>query len=101
MFLKLVLDFQLREHEKFLSRFVKEFRSVDADNDGVIDEASFRGLMKRLKLGDKVESFLITIDPYNNQKVTFSECVHLLSQETVKTPDGQECAVLELISATL
>ncbi len=80
---------------------MKEFRSFDSDNDGVIDEASFRSLMQRLKFGDRVEAFLIAIDPYNNQKVTFSQCVHLLSQETAKTPSGEECAVLELISANL
>jgi hypothetical protein len=46
--LKTVLDFQLREHEKFLSRFVREYRDVDTDNDGVVDEAGFRHLMQRL-----------------------------------------------------
>ena len=75
---------------------MKEFRSFDSDNDGVIDEASFRSLMQRLKFGDRVEAFLIAIDPYNNQKVTFSQCVHLLSQETAKTPAGEELSLIHI-----
>jgi Ca2+-binding EF-hand superfamily protein len=70
--LKTVLDFQLREHEKFLSRFTQEFRGVDTNNDGVIDEAQFRTLMKRLKVipQNLTERFLQDIDPFNNQKVS-------------------------------
>lgn len=68
VFLKTVLDFQLKEHEKFLSRFTQEFRSVDIDNDGVLNEPQFRALMKRLRVipAEKIESFLHVIDPYNN-----------------------------------
>jgi len=95
-----VLDFQLREHEKFLSRFVREYRDVDSDNDGVVDEAGFRQLMQRLQVvsEEQVERFLISIDPFNNQRVTFSQVVQLLSQEVVRAQDGSECAILELIA---
>jgi len=101
-FLKTVLDFQLREHEKFLSRFSQEFRAVDLNNDGVIDEPQFRTLMKRLKVVpvELIEKFLQDIDPFNNQKITFSECVHLLSTEMIRRrEDGHEMAVLEAIAA--
>lgn len=37
-FLKCVLDFQLREHEKFLAFFVQQFKQVDLDRDGVVNE---------------------------------------------------------------
>jgi hypothetical protein len=47
---------------------------------------------------EQVERFLIAIDPYNNQRVTFSQVVQLLSQEIVRAQDGQECAILELIA---
>jgi hypothetical protein len=30
---------------------------------------------------ERVDKFLHVIDPYSNLKVTFSECVHLLSSE--------------------
>jgi Ca2+-binding EF-hand superfamily protein len=48
MFLKTVLDFQLKEHEKFLSTFSMEFKGIDKDNDGIINEEQFKRLMKSL-----------------------------------------------------
>ena len=35
----------------------------------------------------RIERFLQIIDPYSNQKITFSECVHLLSSEMVMVPN--------------
>lgn len=40
-FLKIILDFQLQEHEKFLSRFTLLFKQIDHDKNGIIDEVSF------------------------------------------------------------
>lgn len=38
IFQKVILDFQLRSHEKFLKNFVTLFRTVDKDINGIIDE---------------------------------------------------------------
>ena len=35
-----MLDFQLREHEKFLKKFLDLFRETDNDGDGVLSEVS-------------------------------------------------------------
>jgi Ca2+-binding EF-hand superfamily protein len=45
VFLKCVLDFQLKEHEKFLGFFVNMFKRVDTDRDGILNENEFRNLM--------------------------------------------------------
>ena len=45
VFLKCVLDFQLKEHEKFLGYFVNVFKRVDSDRDGILTEVEFRNLM--------------------------------------------------------
>ena len=45
VFLKCVLDFQLKEHEKFLGYFVSLFKKVDSDRDGILGESEFRSLM--------------------------------------------------------
>ncbi len=69
LFLKTVLDFQLREHEKFLAPFAEHFRALDLNNDGVLDEKEFRLLMQRLSHvvpPQSVETYLHVIDPYNN-----------------------------------
>lgn len=38
VFLKCVLDFQLKEHEKFLGHFTQMFKRVDIDRDGILNE---------------------------------------------------------------
>ena len=45
VFLKCVLDFQLKEHEKFLGYFVNVFKRFDSDRDGILTEVEFRNLM--------------------------------------------------------
>ena len=36
-FIKMVLDFQLTEHEKYLKGFNSLFQKIDTDNDGLVD----------------------------------------------------------------
>lgn len=81
-FLKTVLDFQLSEHEKFLFKFRQIFKIIDNDNNGVINEQEFTRLVQEMQVCDtdgEISYFLQIIDPYNNQQITFSEIVHLLS----------------------
>ena len=40
LFQKVILDFQLKSHEKFLKTFLTYFRLVDKDNNGIVDEVS-------------------------------------------------------------
>ena len=44
-FQKVILDFQLFEHERFLRKFTKYFKAVDRDTNGVLDENEFRELI--------------------------------------------------------
>ena len=44
-FQKVILDFQLHEHERFLKSFTNLFKCVDADLDGIISEDEFRMLI--------------------------------------------------------
>jgi len=37
-FMKCVLDFQLAEHEKFLKKFRQIFKTIDNDNNGILNE---------------------------------------------------------------
>lgn len=77
-FQKVILDFQLKEHERFLLKFNQNFKRFDLNQDGVLDESEFRSLvisMGVLKEQQEVEQLLHQIDPYNNQKMTYSEIV--------------------------
>lgn len=85
-FQKIILDFQLKEHEKFLEKFIVLFKTVDSDNNGVINEEEFRDLIAQMDVihNDEEVNYLLTvIDPYNNQQMTFSELVHLFSSHMV------------------
>jgi Ca2+-binding EF-hand superfamily protein len=64
-----VLDFQLKEHERFLLKFNQNFKRFDLDQDGVLNERDFRSLvlsMGVLKDDVEVEQLLHQIDPFNN-----------------------------------
>ena len=81
-FLKILLDFQLKAHEKFLQPFIKVFRNVANSKSGVLNENDFITLCKQIDLDESViMKMLGVIDPYENQAITFSECVALFSTE--------------------
>ena len=60
-FKKIILDFQLQEHERFLIKFTNLFKSVDNDQDGVISEVQFKDLLRMmnvLQTEDDIEQLL-------------------------------------------
>lgn len=81
-FQKVILDFQLRSHEKFLKNFILGFRKIDKDLNGIINEFEFKELCNLVEdqniLIDS-DKLLMTVDPYNHQQITFSQCVTLFS----------------------
>lgn len=84
-FQKVVLDFQLATHEKYIRKFLVLFRKIDSDTNGILNEDEFKkmlGLMKVTSSEEDIERLLQGIDPYNNQKITFSECLTMLSSVT-------------------
>lgn len=90
-FQKIILDFQLKEHEKFLEKYINVFKSIDSDNNGVINESEFRELVQSMDVigdEDEVNYLLQMIDPFNNQQMTFSELVHLFSSHMVPIDDN-------------
>ena len=95
-FIKIVLDNHIRFRDKQLKNFVELFKSVDTDKDGVINEEQFSELIQKMKIFKKEEvenkifHFLEKIDPFDNQKFTFSECISFFSSEMIKEKDGNE-----------
>ena len=95
--LKILLDFQLKGHEKFLQGFLRRFESADRDEDGYLNEKEFRELAESLEMGlssADMERLLQLIDPYDYQKINFSQCVSLFtnvsaSQETVVADESE------------
>ncbi|EFC40818.1 predicted protein [Naegleria gruberi] len=87
MFIDVLLDFQLESHEKFLNKFVKLFREIDINRDGILNQVEIKRLLMTVNPNcneSELMTSISTIDPNNNQQVTFSECVAFLSADLVK-----------------
>lgn len=85
----------MKSHEKFLKKFIILFRQVDIDNNGIIDEVKkthnycliflkkeFQHLISVMDVGkdhSDIVRLLQMVDPYNNENITFSQCVTLFS----------------------
>lgn len=100
------MAFQLSEHEKFLSKFLQLFRSVDHENKGLISIDQFVELYKQMNikgfevggdrdnLGDasaalnkETIKFLDILDPYQCDRITLSDIVQLFSSYRVDLKD--------------
>ena len=90
-FIKVILDFQLEEHERFLQEFNLLFKEVDGDHNGIINEEEFKQLILAMNVvvqnvneaNRDVETLLKVIDPHGNQQMTYTEVVSLLSNQMV------------------
>ena len=106
-FLKIVLDSHIRFRDRQLKNFVKLFKSVDTNKDGIINEDEFSELIHKMNIfkEDEIENIIILylekIDPFDNQKITFSECITFFSGEMIKdnniNGNEKEISVLEKI----
>lgn len=101
--LSILNEFILDEHEKFLSKFLALFRQIDLDHDGVISNQEFVDLYTRMNLkisnitsdraaqdqsfkqnlDQETNNFLDILDPYQCDKITFSDVVKLFSSQIV------------------
>ena len=83
-----MLDFQLATHEKYVKKFVTLFKKLDEDTNGIVNEDEFKRLVAMMKVSpndEDTDRLLQIIDPYNNQQITFSECLALLSSVNSRT----------------
>lgn len=77
-----MLDFQLNTHEKYIRKFLKAFRKIDPQNTGILNEEQFRQLISQLNITrseEEIDHLLQAVDPYDNEHITLSECLSLLS----------------------
>jgi Ca2+-binding EF-hand superfamily protein len=85
-FINYILYFQLKSHEKYISKFNQLFKTVDTDSDGVISEEEFIELCKKFELEinmQEIYKFLQVLDPYGTQQILYSDCVAVFSTELV------------------
>jgi hypothetical protein len=83
-FEQVLLNFQLKGHEKFLRQFCAVFREYDPEAKGLLDEKDFRLLVLKVnpnKTHDELDHLVAAVDPYNNQLITYSQVVNVLQDE--------------------
>lgn len=96
---KLVLDFFLSKHEKYLSRVKEIFNSLDDDDDGVIGPEQFKEAlgyldpMNELKLDG--DALLRLADPQATASITFSKYVQTLSGVKVRNGPGDQISLIQ------
>ena len=83
-----------------MKKFNLSFKRFDADQDGCLNEDEFKDLvmaMGVLQDEQECEVLLHQIDPFNNQKMTYSEIVSQLSAHMVprSEQDPQMIPMLE------
>lgn len=103
-FLQAVLDFQLKGHEFFVQKFVKLFRRVDLDHNGILSEGEFFELVSSMNMDyseEDIGGLLNAADPYGHQQITFSECMALFNSVTPRQEvDSEGESILHKLSLT-
>ena len=98
-FEKIILDFQLKSHHAFLSKFISIFRVYDYLNFGYINETNFRDMINTIDPEGRLDSskLLSLIDPHEMDVITFSTCVSVFSSEPIGGLDDST-TILQYIS---
>ncbi|KAL9655035.1 hypothetical protein ABK040_008818 [Willaertia magna] len=102
LFVEVLLDFQLEAHEKFLSRYIKIFREIDSNRDGILTDQEFKQLVLRLepsKSEEEIENWWHLIDPNNHKQITFTESVTYLSADLIKMMNKSRQSTSNLCSS--
>ncbi len=106
-FQKVILDFQLKCHDKYLKNFIHVFKKIYLDNNGILSEEEFINLINLLGIfkedfNEQVGRLLFTLDPFNKKQITFSGIVTLLNNEFFLENDDQgntkKTSILEKVS---
>ena len=88
-FLKIVLNYHIKFRDKQLKNFVILFKRIDTDKNGILNEEEFSELVRSFQIynedeiDDKIFNFLSKIDVFDNQKITFSECISFFQTEPI------------------
>ncbi|KAL0233608.1 hypothetical protein PCE1_002121 [Barthelona sp. PCE] len=85
-FLKILLDYQLKSHIKFLSTFVTVYRVHDMDHDGVLSRQQLASLISNIR-GPTPRKMIKAIcdehDAGKHDKITFCQCVDIFADDIV------------------
>ena len=90
-FQNIILNYQIINHENYLKGFIKTFKEIDHDEDGILNEDEFRDLLaKSIQCTNEQEinQMLRIVDPFCHNKIPLSECLALFSSEIITCTDS-------------
>lgn len=90
-FIRILLDFQIKLREKYLSKYSNAFNEIDTDGDGVINENEFRNILGQFDIdikGEDVDKLLDMIDPFEFGDVSFNKSVKAMSELVIGGKGG-------------
>lgn len=103
-FVKILMNFELKNHRIFLSFLASEFKNVDSDNFGFISRKKFISLVKGIfkKLNKKVDpkKMLMKRGGFDPFVVTFSETVKMFEKKKIKH-ENESFNLLEIINLSI
>lgn len=81
IFEKIILDFQLKSHHNFLTKFIGLYRIYDTSNFGYINEEMFQDMMSKIDAEGAIDRsrLLKQLDANNHNVITFTQCVSVFS----------------------
>jgi len=76
----------------YLKNMINSFKKVDIDGNGIINEDEFLKLLNILKVNkgsseEKLSNILTKADPFNQKKITFSQCIKYFSSQPFEEED--------------
>ena len=84
-FIQIVLIHHLKLHETHVGVFYQLFQEYDKDQDSNLSQDEFRSLLESMNLPmDYFERLVMNIDPFGHNKVSFSDCIHFMTNELIE-----------------
>jgi Ca2+-binding EF-hand superfamily protein len=87
------------KYETYILPFIEQFKLVDSDIDGVLDERELKELMVAIDVWDEAERLIQKFESQNLKHLTMTEIVAALSSETIELESGgkERVAILDKV----
>jgi|688.fasta_scaffold1379853_1 Ca2+-binding EF-hand superfamily protein len=87
------------KYETYILPFIEQFKLVDSDIDGVLDERELKELMVAIDVWDEAERLIQKFESQNLKHLTMTEIVAVLSSETIELESGgkERVAILDKV----
>lgn len=96
------MNYQVSSRISYLKNFTYLFKEVDINSDGVINKEEFCSFINKFKcysnhLEEQLTRLTSLIDPYNLEKISYSDCISLFSKEKLDF-DGSVVNVMDFLA---